>query len=352
VRLINTYGPIETTVVATMCELSGAEEGGSYEVPIGRAVRDVQTHILNERLQPVPSGLPGELYIGGAGLARGYLKRPELTAEKFIPHPFSAEPGARLYRTGDLVRSRPDGALEFVGRVDHQVKIRGFRIEPGEIDAVLSQHPAVRQVVVVAREDRPGERRLVAYVVPRQELAPTVNELRRFLQAQLPDYMLPSSFVWLDTLPLTPNGKVDRQALPAPGLDRPDTAKAFTAPRDVLELQLTRLWEQILNVKPIGVRDNFFELGGNSLLALRLFTAIDKLLRKKLSLAVLFQAPTVEHLADLLRRQNASEPSSLVVVHPGGTKSPFFCVHGYNGYAHLASYLGPDNPLQGSSKLL
>jgi len=240
VRLLNMYGPTEATVSATMCELSGTVEATSREVPIGRAIRNVQTYVLDQHLQPVPIGVPGELCIGGVGLARGYLNRPELTAEKFIAHPFSTEPGARLYKTGDLVRSVPDGTLEFLGRLDRQVKIRGFRIELEEIETVLRHHPAVEQAVVVAQEDKVGDKRLVAYVVPRQGLVPKARELRRFLQRlvayvvprqglvpkarelrrflqkQLPDYMVPSAFVWLERLPLTPDGKVDRRALLAP----------------------------------------------------------------------------------------------------------------------------------------
>ena len=343
VRLINTYGPTETTVVATMCELSGTADIPSREVPIGHAIRNVQTYVLNQHLQSVPIGAPGELYIGGPSLSRGYLNRPELTAEKFIAHPFSAEPGARLYRTGDVVRSLPDGTLEFIGRVDRQVKIRGFRVEPGEIDTVLSQHPAMRQVVVVARKDRPGSKQLVAYIVPRQESVPTVSELRRFLQGQLPDYMLPSAFVWLDTLPLTPNGKVDRCALPAPNPDRPNMAKAFVAPRDALERQLTKMWEAALNVKPIGVQDNFFELGGHSLLAARLCEQIEQKFGKPLSPATLFQAPTIEQVASLLRQEGHVVPSwSLVVPFQlGGSKPPFFCLF---SSADLALRLSPDQP--------
>jgi aspartate racemase len=345
VRLINTYGPTEATVVATMCELSGTVEATSREVPIGRAIRNVQTHILDQHLQPVLVGVPGELYIGGAGLARGYLNRPELTAEKFIPHPFSAEPGARLYKTGDLVRYLPDGTLEFLGRIDHQVKIRGFRVELEEIETVLSQHPAVQQVVVVAREDRAGDRRLVAYVVPHQEPVPKVSELRHFVQRQLPDYMVPAAFVWLERLPLTLNGKVDRRALPAPDQTRPELEKAFVAPRDVVELQLTKIWETVLNVKPIGVRDNFFELGGHSLLAVRLCEQIEQNFGKDFSLAMLFQAPTIEQQASILREEGWSAPWTLLVpLQPRGSKPPFFCVGGSGALAHS---MDPDQPFYG-----
>jgi len=294
----------------------------------------------------------GELYIGGVGLARGYLNRPDLTAEKFIPNPFSAEPGTRLYKTGDLVRYLPDGTIEFLGRVDHQVKIRGFRIELGEIEAVLGHHPAVREAVVVAAEDAPGEKRLVAYVVAEREPRPTATDLRRFLQEKLPEYMVPAVFVLLEALPLMPNGKVDRRALPAPDRARPELEKAFVAPRDALELQLTHIWEEVLGVRPIGVRDNFFELGGHSLLAVRLFTLIENRLGKRLPLATVFQGATIEHLTSILRRPANPVPrSSLVALRPGGSKRPLFLIHPAGGhvfpYVHLAHYLGPDQPCYG-----
>lgn len=345
VRLINTYGPTETTVVATMCELSGTVEVTSREVPIGRVIRNAQIYVLDQHRQPVPVGVPGELHIGGAGLARGYLNRPELTAEKFIPHPFSTEPGARLYKTGDLARYLPDGTLEFLGRIDHQVKIHGFRVEPEEIETVLSQHPAVRQVVVTALEKRPDDRQLVAYIVPRQELAPTVSELRRFLEAKLPEYMIPSAFVWLDALLLTPNGKVDYRALPAPVPARPQLEKDFVAPRDALELQLTRIWAMALGVEPIGVRDNFFELGGHSLLAVHLCEQIAKKFGKDLSPATLFQAPTIEQLASILRQKRSVASWSLLAPFQlGGSKPPFFCLFSSVALAHQ---LDPDQPFYG-----
>jgi thioesterase domain-containing protein/acyl carrier protein len=292
------------------------------------------------------------LYIGGVGVGRGYLNRPELTAEKFIPNPFNQEPGARLYQTGDMARYLPDGNIEFLGRVDHQVKIRGFRIELGEIEAALGQHPAVREAVVLAPEDAPGERRLAAYVVAEREPLPITTDLRSFLKEKLPEYMVPASFVLLDALPLMPSGKVDRRALPAPDRAGPESEKAFVAPRDDLELQLTRIWEEVLGVRPIGVRDNFFELGGHSLLAARLFASIENRLGKKLPLATVFQGATVEHLAGILRQDFKPAPqSSLVPLQPGGSKRPLFLVHPAGGhvfpYVHLARYLGPDQPCYG-----
>jgi amino acid adenylation domain-containing protein len=344
IRLMNTYGPTETTVVATMCELSGAVEATSRDVPIGRAVRGVQTYVLDQHLQPVPEGEPGELHIGGIGLARGYLNRPELTAEKFIPDPFAAIPGARLYRTGDVVRCLPDGTFEYHGRIDRQIKIHGFRIEPGEIETLLSRHPAVQQVVVAAHEERAGVNRLVAYVVPHQKGAVTVSDIQRFLRPKVPAYMVPSAVVWLDALPLTPNGKIDRRALPAPDLIRRDLKKVHVAPRDALERQLVRLWEKALGTTPVGVLDNFFELGGRSLLAVRLCEQMEQKFGKDLSPATLFQAPTIEQVANILRH-SVEVPLSWSLVVPfqaTGSRPPFFCLF---GSAALALQLGSDQPV-------
>ncbi len=354
VRLLNAYGPTETTITATAFEFSpGLCENRTFQkIPIGRPLANREIYILDNYGNPVPVGVPGELHIGGVSLARGYLNRPELTAKTFVPNPFSEEPGARLYKTGDLARYLPDGNIEFLGRVDHQVKIRGFRIELGEIEAALDQHPAVREAVVLAREDTPGERRLVAYVVAEQESRPTANDLRSFLKEKLPEHMVPALFVLLDALPLMPNGKVDRLALPVPDRARPELEKAFVAPRDDLELQLAQIWEEVLGVRPVGVRDNFFELGGHSLLAVRLFALIENRLGRKLSLTTVFQGATVEHLASVLRQQaNPGPQSSLVAIQPAGSKRPLFLVHPAGGhvfpYVHLARYLGPDQPCYG-----
>jgi amino acid adenylation domain-containing protein len=358
IRLLNAYGPTETTITATAFEIAPRPGGNAADqrVPIGRPLANRAIYILDQHGNPVPIGVHGHLHIGGAGLACGYLNQPELTAEKFIPDPFSATPGARMYKTGDLARYRPDGNIEFLGRADHQVKIRGFRIELGEIEAALGQHPAVREAVVLAREDATGdpsasprtEKRLVAYVVADS----TADELRRFLKDKLPEYMVPAVVVLLEALPVTPNGKVDRRALPAPDRSRPELEKAFVAPRDDLELQLAHIWEEVLGVRPVGVRDNFFELGGHSLLAVRLFALIEKQLGKKLPLTAIFQGATVEHLAGVLRQQATSGPqSSLVPLHPGGSKRPLFLVHPAGGhvfpYIHLAQLLGSDQPCYG-----
>ncbi|MFB2982742.1 amino acid adenylation domain-containing protein, partial [Microseira sp. BLCC-F43] len=256
ISFYNVYGPTECTVNASVCHVQTAPA----QPTIGRPLANVQIYILDSHLQPVPIGVPGELHIGGAGLARGYLNRPELTGEKFINHPFSQEPGARLYKTGDLARYLPDGNIEFLGRIDYQVKVRGYRIELGEIERVLEQHPSVRQAVVLAREDEAGDKRLVAYIVAKQEQPSPADELRGFLKQKLPEYMVPNAFVFLDALPLTPNGKLDRRALPAPDQTRPESEANFVVPRDDLELQLTLIWEKVLGIQPIGVMDNFFEL--------------------------------------------------------------------------------------------
>ena len=343
--LWNMYGPTETTIWSTVAKIDTQEQA----MTIGRPIANTQLYVLDRCQRPVPIGVPGELYIGGAGVARGYLYRPDLTAERFVEHPFSQEPAARLYRTGDLVRYRSDGTLEFLGRIDHQVKIRGFRIELGEIETVLTAHPAVREAVVIAREDTPGDKRLVAYVVTSKSSMPASSELRSFLRQQLPEYMIPTAFMDLDALPLTPNGKVDRRALPVPERTRIAPDGPLVTPRDALDLQLTQIWEKVLGLKPIGLQDNFFELGGHSLLAVRLFGHIERLCGKKLPLATLFQAPTIEQLANVLRQKDWVGPwSSLVAIQPGGTKPPFFCIHAHGGdvlfYRDLAQHLGPDQP--------
>jgi amino acid adenylation domain-containing protein/non-ribosomal peptide synthase protein (TIGR01720 family) len=271
VWLANTYGLTEATAVTTVCRLSGQVDGSifSRRVPIGRPMRNVRTCVLDRYLNLVPVGLPGELYIGGGGLARGYLRRAGLTAERFVPDRFASEPGSRLYRTGDLARYLPDGNLEFLGRIDQQVKVRGFRIELGEIEAALGQHPAVREVAVVAREDAPGLKRLAAYLVTDEGQELAGHELREFLKRRLPDYMLPSAFVRLETLPLTPNGKVDRRALPAPEGDRLELEAIYVAPRTPVEEMLANIWADVLRLERVGMHDNFFDLGGDSLLALQ-----------------------------------------------------------------------------------
>ncbi|MEG4330816.1 amino acid adenylation domain-containing protein [Microcoleus sp. AT9_A2] len=304
VRLVNTYGPTEATVVATICELSAAD-ATLRELPIGRPIGNVQTYILDCNGQPVPTGIPGELHVGGAGLARGYLNRPELTAEKFIPSPFSNEPGSRLYKTGDLTRYRPDGNIEYVSRIDNQVKIRGFRIELAEIEAALSQHPAVLESAVLVWFEANARKRLVAYLVPDARLgagtgAPPLqlssSELRQFLQERLPEYMVPSAFVLLESLPLTNNGKVDRKALPAPDRDRPELEEAFATPSTAIEKILAEIWAQVLGLEQVGIDDNFFELGGDSILSIQVISQANRA-GLRLTPKQLFQHQTIAQLA-------------------------------------------------------
>ncbi len=345
--LWNMYGPTETTIWSTVQRVERDQP-----ITIGHPIANTQIYVLNACLQPTPIGVPGDLYIGGDGLARGYLNRPELTQEKFIPDPFSPRPDARLYKTGDLARYRADGQVEYMGRMDHQVKVRGFRIELGEIENVLQRHPAIQQAVVIAREDRPGDKRLVAYVIARIGQAPTGGELRDFLKESLPDYMLPTAFVFLETYPLTPNNKVDRRALPAPDMVHTGGSRDFVAPRNMLEVQLVQIWQEVLGIRPVGVTDSFFDLGGHSLLVVRLFTEIEQRFGKHLPIATLFQSPTIEQLAALLQQGGWSPNwSCLVPIQPGGSKPPFYCVHEFDGnafyYYDLAQHLGADQPFYG-----
>ena len=264
---------------------------------IGRRLSTRQVYILSSRLQLAPIGVPGEIYSGGECTVRGYLNRPDLTAEKFIPNPFSATPGARMYRTGDRARFLSDGSLEFVGRIDHQVKIRGFRVELGEIESVLVLHPRVAEAIVVVRQDGSGEKQLVAYVVLRGGEPATLKELRNFLKQKLPGYMTPSSFVFLDKVPRTTNGKVDRKALPAQSCGRPDLENTFVFPRTPTEQLLAGIWCEVLGVNEIGVEDNFFDLGGHSLLAMQMISRVRNSLQVELPVRRLFETPTIAGLA-------------------------------------------------------
>ncbi len=359
-RLLHVYGPTENTTF-TSWYLVPDRLDETAAVPIGRPIANTQIYVLDSHHQPVPIGVAGELYIGGDGLAKGYVNRPELTAERFIPNPFSSEPPARLYKTGDRVRYAPDGNLEFLGRFDRQVKVRGFRIELEEIEALLNAHTLVRESVVMMREDEPGEKRLIAYVVPRTDTnaaaQPTTetqisgDDLRDYMKLRLPDYMIPAAFIILDSLPLTPNGKVNHRALPVPELTRNARESAFVAPRDPFEQQLTDIWEQVLGVSPISVYDNFFALGGHSLLAVRMVSMIENVCGKKLPLAELFADATIAHVAHfLLQRRDEKFQSHLVPVQPFGSRRPFFFLHGdFNGggfyCSKLAEHLGDSQPL-------
>jgi len=292
---INTYGPTEATVITTIYLLEKLINI-NQNVPIGHAIANYTTYILDKNLQLVPIGIPGELHIGGLGLARGYLNRPELTQEKFIANPFSNDPNARLYKTGDRVRYLKDGNIEFIGPLDNQVKIRGFRIELGEIEVVLSQHPQVRQTVVIVQEDKPVNQQMVAYFIANSEQSIT-NELRSFLKSKLPEYMVPSAFVKLDALPLTPNGKVDRRALPKPEKEDTVTTK-FVPPCTPVEEQLASIWASVIGIERVGIHDNFFELGGHSLLATQVISRIRQAFEVELPLRALFEAPTVAELGE------------------------------------------------------
>ena len=345
----NMYGPTETTVWSSGYHVEGRDE---RNVPIGKPIANTSLYVLGSDREPLADGSEGELYIGGDGLARGYFNRPELTAEKFVPDPFSSRPGARMYRTGDIARHRPDGNLEYLGRVDHQVKVRGFRIELGEIEAVLEQHPAVQKVVAAACDDGFGGKYLVGYFIPKPGVTFSQSGLREHLHKQLPEYMVPPALVALREFPLSPNGKVDRKALPAPQAGDYHREREYVAPRDKVEKKLVALWEEVLGITPIGIKDGFFDLGGKSLQAARLFTRIMSSFSKDLPLTTLIHAPTVELLADEIRplSKEANYPT-LVPMKKTGTGPPFFCVHGGAGstlFMHrLAAKMDADRPFYG-----
>jgi amino acid adenylation domain-containing protein len=342
-ELWNMYGPTETTIWSSVYRVNSA----TATAPIGRPIANTTFYILDAHMQPVPIGVSGELYIGGDGVARGYLSRPELTEAGFVPNPFDRRPDAKLYRTGDLARYLPDGNVQYLGRTDFQVKVRGFRIELGEIESVLAKHSSVRQAVVAAREDSPGDKRLVAYIVPKPGQHLSLVDARAYLKQTLPDYMLPTGLVALEALPLTPNGKVDRKALP-----KPDLAKAVSGlaapPRDELETKVAMIWQEILGIPSVNITDNFFDLGGHSLMAVRLMNEIKKLTGVEIPLTALFQGATIERLANLIRG-TASVPQAIVhQIQPGNDRPPFFAavLAGLNslGYVPLAKHLGSEQP--------
>ena len=351
-QLVNGYGPTESAVLACCYRIPRTQSPAARSIPIGRPIANTQVYILDPSLQPVPVGVAGEMYIGGDGLACGYLNRPQVTSQKFISDPFSAEAGARLYKTGDSCRYLPDGKIEFLGRLDNMVKLRGFRIELGEIESSLVEHPAVSAAALVVREDDHGDKRLVAYVVPHQRaIAPNPKDLRDFLKAKLPEYMLPTDFFDLEALPVTPNGKVDRRALPVMSRTR-QGQKGYVPPRDIQEVQLTKIWEDILEVRPIGLEDDFFDLGGHSLLALRMMSRIEDVYGKALPLATLFDQATIKHLVECLRTESLKEVHSAIVpVQSGGSCPPLFFLHGdlWGGLycRKLARLLGQDQPFYG-----
>lgn len=353
VRWVNTYGPTETSVIVTSFEPTDWENIPPI-LPIGRPIANTKIYILDRHLQPLPVGIPGDLYVSGPGLARGYLNRPEATAEKFVRDPFSNDPEARIYKTGDLARYLPNGQIEFAGRTDDQVKIRGYRVELKEIESVLGSFPGVREVAVVARENArangPADKYLAAYVVPSREQTPTGSGLRAYLKQKLPQYMVPDAFVLLEAMPKTPNGKVDRRGMPAPQPADFAEAHEYLAPTDEIEKKLAEIWANVLTKEKVGIRDNFFDLGGHSLLAARLMHRIEQAMGQRLPLAALLQAPTIETLAAVLRQEGSASSSwsSLVAIQPEGSRPPFFCVHGVGGnvvgFRDLARHLGPQQP--------
>jgi thioesterase domain-containing protein len=358
--LWNMYGPTETTIYSLGVEVAR----GSEQITIGRPVGNTQVYVLDERMELVPEGVAGELYLGGDGLARGYLNRGALTAERFVPDPFGGSPGARLYKTGDLVRYLPDGRVEFLGRGDQQVKLRGHRIELGEIEAALAAHPQVQESVVVAREYSPTDKRLVAYVVPAGRLPAAdggaeqlTAEVRAFLQQRLPEYMVPSAFVLLDEMPLTPNGKVDRKALPVP--DAVAAASEYAAPETPTEEVLQTMWQATLSAPTLSVMAGFTELGGHSLLAIHLISKVNKHFDSALQLQDLFRLQTVRRMAAYLDARRHLKDEAKASIHPNllELKSgdpwarPLFLVHPVGGYAHsygeLAVNLDYEGPVFG-----
>jgi amino acid adenylation domain-containing protein len=380
VSLHNLYGPTETTVDVTAWTCTS--DSTLINIPIGRPIANTRAYILDDRGEQVEVGVAGELYIGGVQVARGYLKRPELTAERFLPDRFAPSEAGRMYRTGDLCRWRPDGAIEYLGRNDFQVKIRGFRIELGEIEARLAEESTVREAVVIAREDNPGDKRLVAYLVPARGARIQEHDLRDRLARVLPEYMVPSNFVVLERMPTTVNGKLDRASLPLPtanihlapeatpsasstelkarassnsrpsGIRDPSRPKTYVPPSDTLEVELIEIWEQVLGVTHIGIQDDFFRLGGHSLLAARMFAQIESKLRKKLPFATLFRGATIEKLAEVIRADGwTSHWSVLVPIHEQGSKPPLFLVHGLRGnvltFYGLRHHIPSDQPLYG-----
>jgi len=378
-RLWNLYGPTETTVWSTVEPIQMPGE----RITIGRPIANTRAYILDQHCEPMPVGVPGELYLGGDGLGRGYRNQSELTAEKFVSDPFVEEPEARMYRTGDLARWLPDGRIEHLGRIDRQVKIRGFRIELGEIEAVLAEQASVAAAVVVAGPGGSGENRLVAYVVPASNgkssgeergtgtsLPPdfaassgsglgssplsssvSVDRLRDALRRRLPDYMIPTATIWLDALPRMPNGKIDRKALPEPDPARPELGEAYVAPRTDNERLLADIFREVLDVDRVGIHDDFFAIGGHSMLAVRLFSRIEQTTGQRLPLTVLFECPTIAQMAELLDEGGVSQQawSSLVPIRSEGSRPPLFCIHPAGGYTlyyrDLSRHLDPDQPV-------
>lgn len=348
-KLWNMYGPTETTIWSTLAHITEVDPERGF-AQLGNPVANNFVYITDENLNPVPPGVLGELLIGGEGVAKGYLNRPDLTAEKFLSDPFDTTPGARLYKTGDLVKRRSDGSLEYLGRNDNQIKLRGFRIEPGDIEAALAQHPEVEQAVVILREDQPSMQRLVAYLRRKQPHTEADKSLKEFLGGKLPDYMIPSSYFWLDDFPLTPNGKINRSALPAPQATHTERGSTDEAPKSGVEAKMLNIWNEILKIEHLSVTDDFFDLGGNSLMAVSLMARIELKFGIRLPLATLFQHSTLRALSQKIAE---GEPTvswrSLVTIRPMGDKPPLFLIHGAGLnvllYNTLVTHMPADQPV-------
>ncbi len=351
-ELWNMYGPTETTVWSTVEKVEVDENDKTGYINLGKPIDNTFIYVLNTEFQPVPIGYPGELFIGGDGLAKGYFNLPAMTNDKFLPDPFSGIPGSRMYRTGDLVQQTEAGKLEFLNRVDSQVKIRGFRIELGEIESALAQYPSTTDSVVIVREDTPGDKKLVAYIVKKEKLETDIPELRVYLKTKIPDYMVPSAFVFIDKFPLTPNGKIDRKALPSPQEASPQEVKAYLEPQTDLEKKIAGIWCEVLKNKRIGIDENFFEIGGHSMLAVTLMVKVEKEIGIRLPLASLFDHGTIQEMAKLLEKESDSiKWSSLVPIRSKGKKRPLYLVHGAGLnlllYTTIVSHLDPEQPVFG-----
>lgn len=350
-RILNGYGPTENTTFTTTHPITEPDTLAA-SLPIGRPVSNTRVYVLDPRGQPVPIGVPGDLHAAGDGVALGYLNDPELTAARFPPDPFSADPGARMYRTGDRVRWRADGTLEFLGRLDAQLKIRGFRVEPSEIERALRTVPGVRDAVVTAQRDPHGERFLVAHALPSVPEPPDARTVLDTLRHVLPAYLVPASLIWLTEFPLTPNGKVNRAALECAAPPSASTGSSAKPPRDTLEEAIARAWDTVFPSGGFGRDTNFFEIGGHSLLAARLAAALERNTAHHIPIAALFEAPTIAALAAWIRRDDAARSDRYIVpLQSGGSRPPLFCVHGVGGdvyaFLHLARRLAPDQPVLG-----
>jgi len=351
VQFINGYGPTENSVLSTTYRIPQDIDETVASIPIGKPIANSNAYVLDGYGQPLPVGLAGELYVGGDGLARGYRNQPAQTAEKFIANPFSDKPGERIYKTGDRARYLPDGNIEYLGRLDQQVKIRGFRIELGEVEANVLEHPQVKAAVATVHEDPHGGKFLLAYIVPLDGQSLAAEDLCNFLRVRVPDYMIPSRFVFVDSIPLLSSGKVDRNALAVLKPAEPEQALAHTHARDSVESELVKLWEDLLGRRPVGITENFYDLGGHSLLAMRLVAEIEGAFGKKIDLSLLVSAPTIENLADYLRKADRADCNSIVAMQPHGCQPPLYCVHGGGGHVlrfrDLAQALGTDQPFYG-----